>query len=26
MLHVLPKGFFKIRYYGILATKHREKL
>ncbi|MFQ6115077.1 MAG: hypothetical protein ACE5NG_13520 [bacterium] len=26
MLHGLLKGFFKIRYYGILATKHREKL
>ena len=20
MMHVLPKGFYKIRYYGILAT------
>ena len=20
LLHVLPKGFFKVRYYGILAS------
>jgi hypothetical protein len=24
LLHVLPKGFFKIRYYGILASKNRQ--
>ncbi len=27
LLHVLPRGFFKIRYYGILASKnHQTKL
>jgi hypothetical protein len=26
LLHVLPKGFFKIRYYGLLASRNREKL
>jgi hypothetical protein len=24
--HVLPKGFVKVRYFGFLATKKREKL
>jgi len=23
LLHVLPKGFFKIRYYGLFATRNR---
>jgi predicted Zn-ribbon and HTH transcriptional regulator len=23
LLHVLPRGFFKIRYYGILANRNR---
>lgn len=23
LLHVLPKGFFKIRYYGIFASRNR---
>jgi Putative transposase/Transposase zinc-binding domain len=23
LLHVLPEGFQKVRYYGILATRHR---
>ena len=22
LLHVLPKGFFKVRYYGILASRN----
>ena len=22
MIHILPKGFYKIRYYGILATEN----
>lgn len=26
LLHVLPKGYFKIRYYGILASRNRQKL
>ncbi len=27
LLHILPKGFFKIRYYGILASRnHQTKL
>lgn len=26
LLHILPKGFFKIRYYGLLASRNREKL
>ena len=26
LLHVLPSGFFKIRYYGILASRNRHKL
>jgi hypothetical protein len=24
LMHVLPKGFVKIRYYGILAVRHRK--
>jgi hypothetical protein len=24
VLHVLPKGFMKIRHYGLLASRHRE--
>ncbi len=24
LLHVLPKGFFKVRYYGIFANVHRK--
>ena len=24
LLHVLPKGFFKIRYYGILWSRHKK--
>ena len=24
LLHVLPKGFTRIRYYGILATRNRK--
>jgi len=23
--HVLPKGFVKIRHYGLLANRHREE-
>jgi len=26
LLHVLPKGYCKIRYYGILASRLRQKL
>lgn len=26
LLHVLPSGYFKIRYYGILASGNRHKL
>jgi hypothetical protein len=26
LLHVLPKGYFKIRYYGIMASRNRHKL
>jgi len=26
LLHVLPKGYFKIRYDGILASRNRQKL
>jgi len=26
LLRVLPKGYFKIRYYGILASRNRHKL
>lgn len=25
LLHVLPQGFFKVRYYGIFASTHRKK-
>ena len=25
LLHVLPKGFFKVRYYGIFANARRKK-
>ena len=25
LLHVLPKGFFKIRYYGIFSSRYRKK-
>ncbi|MBN4081529.1 IS91 family transposase [bacterium AH-315-C07] len=25
LLHVLPKGFFKIRYYGLLASRNKKK-
>ena len=24
LLHLLPKGFFKVRYYGIFANVHRK--
>jgi hypothetical protein len=23
--HVLPKGFMKIRHYGLLASRHRQE-
>lgn len=23
LLHILPKGYFKIRYYGLLASRNR---
>jgi len=26
LLHVLPKGYCKIRYYGLLASRNRQKL
>jgi hypothetical protein len=26
LLHVLPKNYYKIRYYGILASRNRHKL
>ena len=26
LLHVLPKGYFKIRYFGILASRNSHKL
>ncbi|RMG20121.1 MAG: IS91 family transposase [Bacteroidetes bacterium] len=26
LLHILPRGFHKIRYYGILATRNRKTL
>ena len=26
LLHVLPENFYKIRYYGILASRNRHKL
>ncbi len=25
-MHILPRGFVKIRYYGILASKYREQV
>jgi hypothetical protein len=25
LLHVLPKNFYKIRYYGILASRNRKR-
>ncbi len=25
LLHALPKGFFKVRYYGIFANTHRKE-
>ena len=25
MMHVLPRGFVRIRYYGFLANAHRQK-
>jgi len=25
LLHVLPKGFFKVRYYGIFSSRHRKQ-
>jgi len=25
LLHVLPDRFVRIRYYGLLANRHREK-
>lgn len=25
LLHVLPKGFFKVRYYGIFASRYRKE-
>jgi hypothetical protein len=25
LLHILPKGFFKVRYYGIFASRHRSE-
>lgn len=25
MLHILPKGFFKVRYYGILSSRYRKQ-
>lgn len=25
LLHVLPKGYFRIRYYGLLASANRQK-
>ncbi|MDX9910012.1 MAG: transposase, partial [Mariniphaga sp.] len=24
LLHVLPKGFFKVRYYGIFSSRYRK--
>ena len=26
LLHILPRGFHKIRYYGLLATRNRKTL
>jgi hypothetical protein len=25
LLHVLPKGFFKVRYYGIFSSRYRKQ-
>jgi len=25
LLHILPKGFFKIRYYGIFSSRYRRE-
>jgi len=25
LLHVLPKGFFKVRYYGIFSNRYRKQ-
>ena len=25
LMHVLPKGFVKIRYYGLLSNRHKKK-
>jgi hypothetical protein len=25
LLHILPKGFFKVRYYGIFSSRYRKK-
>jgi hypothetical protein len=25
LLHILPKGFFKVRYYGIFASRYRSE-
>lgn len=25
LLHVLPEGFFKVRYYGIFSSRHRKE-
>ena len=25
LLHILPKGFFKVRYYGIFASRYRNE-
>ena len=25
LLHILPQGFFKVRYYGIFASRNRKK-
>ena len=25
MLHVLPDGFFKVRYYGIFSSRYRKQ-
>jgi len=25
LLHVLPKGFFKVRYYGIFSSRYRKE-
>jgi hypothetical protein len=25
LLHVLPRGFFKVRYYGIFSSRYRKE-